>query len=169
MRIIGLAALLAAAAALSAPLLDAASRSYVVRPSEPVQTSPASQSVQGRTLAVRADASGHFLVVAVVNGRSVEALIDTGATSVTLTFEAAERLGLGLLDHDFKTPVRTANGTANMAAVYLDRIKVGPIAMDGVEALVAPRGMLEQSLLGMSFISRLEKFEMRGRQLVLKD
>ena len=93
MRIIGLAALLAAAAALSAPLLDAASRSYVVRPSEPVQTSPASQSVQGRTLAVRADASGHFLVVAVVNGRSVEALIDTGATSVTLTFEAAERLG----------------------------------------------------------------------------
>ena len=84
-----------------------------------------------------------------------------------LTFEAAERLQLDLLPSDFDTAVRTANGVAEMASVYLREVRIGPIRIPAVQALVAPQGLLEQSLLGMNFISRLERFEMRGRQLVL--
>ena len=68
---------------------------------------------------------------------------------------------------DFDTVVRTANGTAEMASVYLDEVRIGPIRLPAVQALVAPQGLLEQSLLGMNFISRLRRFDMRGRQLVL--
>lgn len=174
MRLIGICAIIAAGAALSAPLIDAASVAYVSRatpgPSESADlaapVSPQSPEPSG-TLVVKADPTGHFSVIAVIGGRSVEALVDTGATSVVLTFEAAQRLGLGLLPRDFDTPVRTANGIAEMASVYLREVRIGPIRVAGVQALVAPEGLLEQSLLGMNFISRLERFEMRGRQLVL--
>ena len=168
---------MAAGAALSAPLIDAASVAYVSRAEAPLPLGPPdaaadwsadmSSAAAPRTLVVQADPAGHFSVIAVIGGRSVEALVDTGATSVVLTFEAAERLNLGLLPSDFDTAVRTANGIAEMASVYLREVRIGPIRIPAVQALVAPRGLLEQSLLGMNFISRLERFEMRGRQLVL--
>ncbi|MEM7565971.1 MAG: TIGR02281 family clan AA aspartic protease [Pseudomonadota bacterium] len=197
MRLLAFSAVIAAAAALSAPLIEAASTAYVSRakgpvlPSElashipplaaPLPASPAllpvpdemrperqrQRRTEGRTLVVQADPTGHFSVIAVIAGRSVEALVDTGATSVVLTYEAADRLGLDLIASDFDTAVRTANGVTEMASVYLQEVRIGPIRMPAVQALVAPRGLLEQSLLGMNFISRLDRFEMRGRQLVL--
>ena len=173
MRFLGFSALVAAGAALSAPLIDAASVAYVSRAAVSPQDERASwdpslaESGSGRTLVVQADPTGHFSVIAIIGGRSIEALIDTGATSVVLTFEAATRLGLGLMPSDFDTVVRTANGTAEMASVYLDEVRIGPIRLPAVQALVAPQGLLEQSLLGMNFISRLRRFDMRGRQLVL--
>ncbi len=181
MRFLAFSAIIAAAAALSAPLLDAASIAYVSRSKAPTMEPVAARfsaevtrkaleplpDARHRTLVVQADPTGHFSVIAVIGGRSVEALVDTGATSVVLTYEAAERLQLDLLPSDFDTAVRTANGITEMASVYLQEVRIGPIRMPAVQALVAPRGLLEQSLLGMNFISRLDRFEMRGRQLVL--
>ena len=178
MRLFGIFAIMAAGVALSAPLIDAASVAYVSRaeatlplerhrPARDGGSADMGAPPAPRTLVVQADPAGHFSVIAVIGGRSVEALVDTGATSVVLTFEAAERLNLGLLPSDFDTAVRTANGVTRMASVYLREVRIGPIRIPAVQALVAPRGLLEQSLLGMNFISRLERFEMRGRQLVL--
>lgn len=122
-----------------------------------------------RIVAIRADQSGHFLVDAVIEGRRLKMLADTGATSVVLSAEDAERIGIRPGEQDFVVPVSTANGSTKAAPVLLDTIKVGPIAVKKVAAVVMRPGMLEGSLLGMSFFSRLDKVEMRSGKLVLED
>ena len=120
-----------------------------------------------RKVAIRANRSGHFLVSTVVNGRHMEMMADTGATLVVLHYEDARRLGYGPSSLNYNAVMMTANGRAKAARITLDRVRVGDITVRDVEALVAERGLLSYNLLGMSFIRRLSRFELRGRQLVL--
>ena len=119
-----------------------------------------------RAVRVRADARGHFAVKAYVNGRPVDFMADTGATVVALSYQEAERLGLtgGL---QFNAVSRTANGTARVAVTTIDRIEVDDIMVRNVRAMIAEPGKLGVNLLGMSFISKLTRFEMQGDELVL--
>jgi aspartyl protease family protein len=96
-------------------------------------------------------------------------MIDTGATMVVLSYEDAERAGLLLTDKDFTRSVSTANGVARVAPVTLDRVSIGNITVRDVPAAVAESGRLRTSLLGMTFLSRLSRFDMRSGRLVLQE
>lgn len=120
------------------------------------------------TVEVTRAASGDFGVRAAVNGTSLNMLVDTGATSVVLTHDAAQAAGLPVDFLKYDVPVDTAGGRTKAAAVVLDSIVVGNVVERRVPALVSPPGVLRTSLLGMSFLSRLEAFEFRGDRLVMR-
>ena len=117
---------------------------------------------------VRRRYGGEFIVPGKVNERPVDFVFDTGASSVVLSAEDASAAGMSLDGLEFDVPVTTANGSATAAPARLDRISVGPIVVRGVRALVARPGALRQSLLGMSFLERLESFGVAGGKLILK-
>lgn len=120
-----------------------------------------------RSVTLQADRSGHFAVEARINGRRASLLADTGATLVMLTYEDARNAGFSDAELRYTARSRTANGVARVARVRLDRVEVGDIMVRDVEALVAEPGKLHINLLGMSFIGKLTRFELRGRELVL--
>jgi len=122
----------------------------------------------GNRFRVAADRSGHFLVDARINGRSVDAVVDTGATMVALRYEDARQMGLIKPSDAFDQRVGTANGVARARLVRLSSVKVGPVTVNDVDALVAAPGALGINLLGMTFLRRLARFEVSGSVLELE-
>jgi aspartyl protease family protein len=120
-----------------------------------------------REVRLKADPRGHFVFEAAINDRPATFMADTGATLVVLTYEDAARLGLSPHSLDFTGLAETANGTARVAPVTLDRVRVDDITVRDVPALVAERGALGTNLLGMSFLGRLKSFQMQGSELIL--
>ncbi len=120
------------------------------------------------TVEITRSAGGEFAVDASINGAGVPMLVDTGASSVVLTHADAQAAGLPVDFLSYDVPVDTANGRARAAAVVLDNIIVGGIVERRVPALVSPPGALRSSLLGMSFLSRLDSFVFRSDQLVMR-
>lgn len=119
------------------------------------------------SVVVTRSGDGHFGVRTSVNGVSTTMLIDTGASLVTLSHRDATRVGIDPDALDFAVPIRTANGMMRAASVTLDSLAVGPIEQQNVKALVAPRGSLGQSLLGMSFLDALDSYAISGDRMVL--
>jgi aspartyl protease family protein len=138
-------------------------------PAAAAREAPASprETLDSRRMILDADRLGHFLVAASVNGRDIEAMVDTGATTVALNAESARRLGIVPARSAFTAPISTANGIVAAAPVTLDEVRVGGIRLRNVAAVVVPDGLLQVNLLGMSFLGRLSKFELSGPQLVL--
>ena len=96
-------------------------------------------------------------------------LVDTGATLVALTYDDARRAGVHLSPSDFTHEVRTANGIAKVAPIDLGSISIGDITVRNVRGAVTEPGKLHKTLLGMSFLSRLSRVEMRDQALVLHE
>jgi aspartyl protease family protein len=113
------------------------------------------------------DARGAFVLNARVNGAPVKFMVDTGATDTVLSPQAAERLGVDLKAVDFKESAETANGMGYGAAYTATRLDVGPIAFADFP-MVINQAPMSTSLLGLSFLNRLEDFEIRDRKLILK-
>jgi aspartyl protease family protein len=111
---------------------------------------------------------GEFVVPATVTNTRVAMLFDTGASTVVLRAEDAAKVGLDARALKFDVDVVTANGSASAAEVVLDRVAVGPIVVRNVAALVAREGALGQSLLGMTFLERLQSYSVERGRLVLK-
>lgn len=129
-------------------------------PGRPVQ--------MGSTVLIARGHSGDFKLSALINGTPVTMVLDTGASSIVLTQEAAEAAGLPLQILTYTVDIDTANGHSRAAAVKLDRVGVGSIVERSVPALVVQPGRLKENLLGMSFLNRLESYEMRGDQLLMR-
>jgi aspartyl protease family protein len=129
-------------------------------PSEP-------QVGRGGEVIVNRRLSGEFAIAGRVNAARVTFLFDTGASAVVLTAEDAKRAGVETSRLVFDVPVATANGGAMAAEVRLDQVAVGPIVMRNVPALVARRGALDESLLGMSFLERLKSYTVERDRLVM--
>ncbi|MPZ40656.1 MAG: TIGR02281 family clan AA aspartic protease [Rhizobiales bacterium] len=129
---------------------------------------PGHAATRGRIVEVARGRTGNFVVVTQVNGAPMPMILDTGASSVVLTNEAAKAAGLPLEVLSYTVAVDTANGRARAASVTLQSIGVGGIVERDVSALIAQPGQLRQSLLGMSFLNRLEGWEVRGDRLVLR-
>ena len=119
------------------------------------------------TAEVTKSADGHFWAEAEVNGREVRFLVDTGATDVALTTDDARRLGVNLSSLTFDRSVSTAAGPSKAAHVELDYVSVAGARVDHVSALVLESG-LTTSLLGMTYLGRLSKFEATQNALVLR-
>ena len=112
--------------------------------------------------------SGEFSLRAKINGVSAPMVIDTGATSVVLTYETARAAGLPLELLDYNVDVETAGGRMRAARLTLDRLAVGKLVERSVPALVVPKGQMKSNLLGMSFLNRLESWEVRADRLMLR-
>jgi aspartyl protease family protein len=121
-----------------------------------------------RTVDIVRGRNGDFQVAAQVNGVRIAMVLDTGASAVVLTQEAAKAAGLPLEVLSYTVSVDTANGRTRAAAVTLDRVAVGDIVERQVTALIAQPGQLRTNLLGMSFLNRLESWEVRGDKLVMR-
>ena len=121
------------------------------------------------TVILERRAHGHFTAQGSIDGKAVDFLVDTGATSTVLTYADARNAGFDVDSLSFTVPVSTANGRANAASVRGVDIGVGGIERRNQTVLIAADGALEQSLLGMSFITSLSGFDMRGDRLILRD
>lgn len=121
----------------------------------------------GRKVVVAADQRGHFVSTFRLNGRQVDAMIDTGATLVAVNSSTARRVGLSLNPSDFSHEVNTANGTIKAAVVMIGRLQVGGITVNDVQAIVLDDKALRTNLIGMSFLNRLGKYEAQNGTLLL--
>jgi aspartyl protease family protein len=131
------------------------------------------QSVEARqtgeqAVRVRRRGDGHFVAKVKIGTSNVNALVDTGASTVVLRSADAKAIGLDVERLSYTVPVQTANGLAYAAAVRLPSVGMGPIVLNGVDALVARPGALKESLLGMSFLRRLRSYEFSGDYLTLR-
>jgi len=100
---------------------------------------------------------GHFYTYAQVNGVIVKFMIDTGASDVALTKEAAKLLKFDLAKLEFTKSYSTANGISSAAPVNLTQFKMGNKIFENVKAHIGTGG-LDISLLGMSIIGRFKSF-----------
>ena len=132
------------------------------------QLMPGHVASHGRNAEVVRGRRGDFAVAAHINGAKVPMVIDTGATSVVLTQEAARAAGLPIEVLDYSVNVDTANGRTRAAPVTLARLAVGNLTEHDVPALVVQRGQLHNNLLGMSFLNRLDSWEVRGDKLRMR-
>lgn len=121
-----------------------------------------------RTVEVMRGNSGGFSLTAKVNGMATPMVLDTGATSVMLTYDAAKAAGLPLEVLKYTVDVQTASGALRAAPITLDRIAIGKLVETGVPALVAPPGQLKANLLGATFLNRLESWEVRADKLMMR-
>ena len=124
----------------------------------------------GAGLAVRIKRgwTGHFIANVKVETERVDMIVDTGASTVVLRHEDAKRLGIDTSQLRYSVPVQTANGASYAARLKLPQVNIGNVAVRDVEALIARPGSLHQSLLGMSFLSRLRSYEFSGEYLELR-
>jgi clan AA aspartic protease (TIGR02281 family) len=120
-----------------------------------------------RVVEIARGQSGEFALKARINGVSSAMVIDTGATSVVLTYETAKAAGLPLELLEYDVDVETAGGHTRAARLTLDRLAIGNLVERSVPALVVPHGQMKSNLLGMSFLDRLESWEVRADRLVL--
>lgn len=156
-----------AGAAAVGPQLVTALVSAPPPPARPAPT-PAAYADSGGRVTLRADADGHFRTDAVIAGRRIPALVDTGATVVTLSYDQGRALGLARAGDRFDVPVQTANGAAGAMRVMLSEVRIGSISVRGVEALVLSDGAMDGALLGMSFLGRLKRMEATSQRLTLE-
>ncbi|MGI8527207.1 MAG: TIGR02281 family clan AA aspartic protease [Pseudolabrys sp.] len=129
---------------------------------------PGRAATVGRMVEVVRGHAGDFSVHTKVNGARIAMVLDTGASSVVLTHDAARAAGLPLEILAYTVNVDTANGRTRAAPVTLDRLVIGGLTERAVPALVAQPGQLKNNLLGMSFLNRLESWEVRGDRLRLR-
>jgi aspartyl protease family protein len=117
-------------------------------------------------LVLTAGPHGHFLVNATVNGETLRFMVDTGASSIYLTPQDAARLGWPAHRLVFSERYDTAAGEVRAAPVTLRSLRIGQLELYDLPASVgeAPGSL---SLLGMTFLKRLESYQVRGDTLIL--
>jgi len=120
-----------------------------------------------RELRLQRGPDGHFHWPGRLAGRDTVFLVDTGASAVALTPDDAKRLGFEPSKLNYAYKVMTANGEAHAAAVKLASVSVAGTKVTDVDALVLDKG-LDASLLGMTYLGRLSRFEATRSSLILR-
>ena len=122
-------------------------------------------AARGSRIVMSADSGGHFFTTGAINGRAVQFMVDTGATSISLGVPDAERIGL-----DYKSGQlgrsSTANGSVTIWTLKLDSVRVGDVEIHDVQASVLPARM-PFILLGNSFLTRFQ-MKRENDQMVLE-
>ncbi len=129
----------------------------------PVRASESVAGTSGKQIVLTAGTNGHFRTTGQINGKAVEFMVDTGASSVVISQADADRLGL-----DYKNAPQglasTANGTAPFRQIVLSAVRIGDVEVANVEAAVIPAPM-RGVLLGNSFLMR---FQMKRENDVMR-
>src|SRR3954453_15038171 len=121
-----------------------------------------------RSLSIPRDARGHFQTDGRIDGQRIAFMVDTGASVIALNERSAARFGLRPSRGDYNANVSTANGTIKAARTRLAMVEIGGLVVRDVDAMVLPDEALSENLLGLSFLSRLKRFEYAGGKLVLE-
>jgi aspartyl protease family protein len=121
-----------------------------------------------RSLNIARDARGHFLTEGRIDGQRIGFMVDTGASLVALNETSAAQFGVRPMPSDYTITVSTANGTIKAARTHLNVIEVGDLIVHDVDAMVLPDAALSENLLGLSFLSKLHRFEYANGQMVLE-
>jgi aspartyl protease family protein len=136
----------------------------VARQATPVEPPPSNPD----SVVVPRDPMGHFRVEGRVDGQIIQFVVDTGASVIALTSEDAASLGIHPSVNDFRALVKTANGTVHAAPIRLDMVEVGNLMVRDVAGMVLPDRVLSDNLLGLSFLSRLRRFEYADGRMILE-
>jgi aspartyl protease family protein len=121
-----------------------------------------------RSLSIPPDARGHFQTDGRIEGQRIDFMVDTGASLVALNEKSAARFGLRPTPGDYKATVTTANGTIKAARTRLAMVELGGLVVRDVDAMVLPDEALSENLLGLSFLSKLKRFEYSNGKMVLE-
>jgi aspartyl protease family protein len=162
------AALMAGLGTLMAQMADRmtpALANTVPHKAAPVETVAQASS---RSISIPHDARGHFETEARIEGQRIGFMVDTGASMIALNEASAARFGLRPTPRDYNATVTTANGTVKAARTRLAMVEVGGIVVRDVDAMVLPDEALSENLLGLSFLSKLKRFEYANGSMVLE-
>ncbi|MGN6775686.1 TIGR02281 family clan AA aspartic protease [Rhizobium sp.] len=170
-RVLVIAGIIAVAAT-QVPMLVDSYNEHAAKPA-PVEavslTPPKSEApVSYGSVQLHADSGGHYEGDFTINGRSVHGMIDTGATYVAMNESTARSLGFSGVDLDYRYPVQTANGASKVAYIKLDRLEIGTIRVRDIDAVVAKDSALSTTLIGMSFMKKLNSYGVQNGTLLLK-
>jgi aspartyl protease family protein len=121
-----------------------------------------------RSFSIPSDPRGHFLAEGHIDGQRIGFMVDTGASLIALNETSAARFGLRPSRGDYNASVTTANGTIKAARTRLAMVEVGGLVVRDVDAMVLPDEALSENLLGLSFLSRLRRFEYANGKMVLE-
>jgi aspartyl protease family protein len=121
-----------------------------------------------RSLSIPRDARGHFQTEGRIDGQRIDFMVDTGASVIALNEKSAARFGLRPSRGDYNATVSTANGTIKAARTRLAMVELGGLIVRDVDAMVLPDEALSENLLGLSFLSKLKRFEYAGGKMVLE-
>jgi aspartyl protease family protein len=135
------------------------------RKATPVETSAESGV---RSLSIPRDARGHFQTEGRIEGQRIGFMVDTGASVVALNEKSAARFGLRPSRGDYNATVTTANGTIKAARTRLAMVELGGLVVRDVDAMVLPDEALSENLLGLSFLSKLRRFEYANGRMLLE-
>jgi aspartyl protease family protein len=130
--------------------------------------SDAQSSAGRRSHLIPKDSRGHFSTDGRVDGRRLTFMVDTGASVIALTESSAAQVGIRPARSDYTASVSTANGVVKGARARLVSVDIGGLEVRDVEAMVLPDNVLSENLLGLSYLSRLRRFEYSGGKLVLE-
>lgn len=115
------------------------------------------------------DNSGHYRATAIIDGIGIDFLIDTGASAIVLNYKDAITSGVNAEDLRFNILVSTANGETRTARYRFNELNLGGIKRKDVAVMIAKKGDLDTSLLGMTFLGSLSGFQIAGDRLILTD
>lgn len=129
-----------------------------LNPSEPVESGSSVRILRGD--------DGHYSITAKVNGSPVRFLVDTGATTSTMSRSSALAAGVDIPENGFSVMVETASGTAMMRRARIRELAIGSIRREDVAILVSD-DIENLNLLGMNYLSSLSGWRVEGRELIL--
>jgi aspartyl protease family protein len=121
-----------------------------------------------RNLIIARDTRGHFETEGRIDGQRIAFMVDTGASVIALNESSAARFGLRPAPNQYNATVTTANGTVRAAPTRLAMVDVGGLVVRDVDAMVLPDEALSENLLGLSFLSKLKRFEYANGKMVLE-
>lgn len=130
------------------------------------QAQSASAPAGGQTVLTMGK-NGHYNGTFRMNGKAVDAMVDTGASLIAINVSTARRLGFPPSSLDFTHSADTANGRIKAAHVVLDRVEIGSVRVRNVDAFVLEDAALSSTLVGMSFLSKLRSYTADKRSLRL--
>lgn len=131
------------------------------------ETKHRTQSAPGRAVLVAAN-DGHYFAQAYLNQKPIRSIIDTGATVVALSYEDARRLGINPHKADYTIPVNTASGRIFYAPTKLRSVRIGNVEIRNLDAIVAPKGAMSITLIGMNYLNKLKSFHFNRGKLTLE-
>jgi aspartyl protease family protein len=157
------------AAGLIGSWLERGSTAPAKQPATKTAAVAAPVSSGARIVSIGRDHRGHFQAHGRVDGRQVSFMVDTGASIIALTERDADRLGVRPSRSAFTAAIQTANGVVRAAPVTLSSVDVGGLVVRDVKAVVVAGGGLTENLLGLSYLTRLKRFEYSNNKLVLEN
>jgi aspartyl protease family protein len=143
-------------------------KTETVMAAQPVSHAAPAPAADSRSVILSPNTQGHFQTEGRIDGRRVTFMVDTGASVIALTTDTAASLGIRPMPNDYTAAVKTANGIVHAAPVELGMVEIEDITLHNVSAIVLPDGALSDNLLGMSFLSRLHRWEFADGRLVLE-